>query len=100
MLRRLLILTILSMGVVWAASASPAQAQNAPLNRYYYYPYQYYPHNYWPSMSPHWPEQPGSPYMKPPAYMAYPAFKAPQWRYELLEPQKYYRGFHFWLDQF
>ena len=34
------------------------------------------------------------------AYMAYPAFREPHWRYELFEPQKYYRGHHFWLDQF
>ena len=47
-----------------------------------------------------WPEPPGAPYMRPPAYMAYPPFNEPHWRYEYLTPQKYYRGFHFWLDQF
>ena len=46
------------------------------------------------------PEKQGAPYMKPPPYMAYPPFLEPHWRYEAFEPQKYYRGFHFWLDQF
>jgi hypothetical protein len=68
--------------------------------RFYYYPYYYFPHNYWPVTSPRWPEAPGQHYMPPPAYMAYPPFQEPNWRYELWQPQKYYRGFHFWLDQF
>jgi hypothetical protein len=70
------------------------------LNNFYYYPYHYFPHNYYPATSPKWPEAPGMPYMKPPAYQAYPPFKEPNWRYEFWQPQKYYRGFHFWLDQF
>lgn len=70
------------------------------LNRFYYYPYQYFPHNYWPATAPRWPEAPGMPYQRPPAYQAYPAFKEPNWRYELWQSQKYYRGSHFWLDQF
>ena len=69
-------------------------------NRFYYYPYYYFPHNYWPVTSPKWPEAPGQPYMKPPAYMANPPFLEPNWRYELWQPAPYYRGFHFWLDQF
>ena len=44
--------------------------------------------------------EPNQPYMPPPAYMAFPPFHEPNWRYELWQPQKYYRGFHFWLDQF
>jgi hypothetical protein len=90
----------------FAGSAAPAQAQQYQyftgyqLNRYYYYPYVYFPHNYWPAMGPRWPEAPGQPYMRPPAYMAYPPFREPNWRYEMQQPQKYYRGFHFWLDQF
>jgi hypothetical protein len=94
--------------VLWCGS--PARAQFAspnhtPVSRYFYYPYSYFPHSYWPGMSPCWPEQP-SVYANcyapkpPPAYMAYPPFKEPLWRYELWEPQSYYRGFHFWLDQF
>ena len=87
-----------------ALSASEGGAQqpspNYNLNRYFYYPYYYFPHSYWPTQGPRWPEPPGAPYMKPPAYMAYPAFREPHWRYEMFEPQKYYRGFHFWLDQF
>ena len=70
------------------------------LNRWYYYPYQYFPHNYWPAQTPRWPEAPGMPYQKPPAYQAYPAFQQPSWRYEMWQPQRYYRGQHFWLDQF
>lgn len=70
------------------------------LGRFYYYPYYYFPHNYWPQNSPPWPERVGEPYRRPPAYMAYPPFHEPHWRYEIMEPQKYYRGFHFWLDAF
>ena len=79
------------------------QTNNHPsleLNKFYYYPYHYFPHNYWPATSPRWPEAPGMPYMRPPAYQAYPAFKEPNWRYELWQPQKFYQGSHFWLDQF
>jgi hypothetical protein len=50
-------------------------------------------------MSPRWPD-PTCAYQRPPAYMAYPPFREPHWRYEWWEPQTYYRGFHFWLDQF
>jgi hypothetical protein len=32
--------------------------------------------------------------------MAYPPFHEPGWRYELWTPMKWYRGSHFWLDQF
>jgi hypothetical protein len=70
------------------------------LNRFYYYPYQYFPHNYWPQTSAKWPEAPGMPYMRPPAYQAYPPFLQINWRYEFWQAQKYYRGSHFWLDQF
>ena len=64
----------------------------------YYYPYYYFPHSYWPQQSPQWPEPKGAPYVRPPAYMAYPPFIEPNWRHELWQPQKYYRGQHFWLD--
>ena len=89
----LLAVAILPMG----GSAQPPAYQ---LNHWYYYPYYYFPHNYWPTQGPRWPEPAGSPYMKPPAYMAYPPFREPHWRYELFEPQRYYRGHHFFLDQF
>jgi hypothetical protein len=94
---------------LWSGSAAPARAQSAspsytPVSRYFYYPYWYFPHSYWPSMSPKWPEpiisDVGYHPSRPPAYMAFPPFKEPTWRYELWEPQSYYRGFHFWLDQF
>jgi hypothetical protein len=100
----------LALGLLAAGflvSASPAQAQyhqpyyqSYQLNRLFYYPYYYFPFNYWPAMGPRWPEPQGTPYMRPPAYMAYPAFREPGWRYELWQPQRYYRGSHFWLDQF
>jgi hypothetical protein len=32
--------------------------------------------------------------------MAFPPFKEPNWRYEYWQPQRYYRGSHFWLDVF
>lgn len=94
---------LLAAGVVAVFAASPtgtAQAGEPPLPRHYYYPYQYFPHSYWPAQSPQYPEAPGSPYQRPPAYMAYPPFKEPGWRYELWTPQKWHRGHHFWLDQF
>ena len=90
---------LLCLGL-WAGSAGPARAQDYSMGKYFYYPYYYFPHNYWPIMSPQWPEPPGKPYMHPPAYMAYPPFQEPGWRYELWNPMKYYRGNHFWLDQF
>ena len=68
-----------------------------PLNRFFYYPYHYFPHNYWPSQSPRWPEPVGAKYQRPPAYMAYPPFLEEGWRYDLWEPHRHYRGFHFWL---
>jgi hypothetical protein len=87
-------------------TTSSARADQYPyypgyqLSRYYYYPYYYFPWNYWPLMGPRWPEPQGAPYLRPPAYMAYPAFREPNWRYELWQSQRFYRGFHFWLDQF
>jgi len=86
---------------LWAGSGPRASAGNEPpLPKFYYYPYYYYPHSYWPANSPQWPEPKGHPYVRPPAYMAYPPFQEPGWRYPLWNPMKYYRGNHFWLDQF
>ena len=84
---------------LWASTAQKASAQEPTLPRYFYYPYYYFPANYWPTQGPKWPEPVGAPYMRPPAYMAYPAFLEQYWRYEYNTPQRYYRGFHFWLDQ-
>ena len=81
----------------------PAAGMPVPyhaLNRFYYYPYYYFPANYWPMMSPRWPEPVGQCYQRPPAYMAYPPFKEPHWRYEYWQPQTFYRGSHFLLDIF
>jgi hypothetical protein len=109
MLRRLVpavFATVLGVGL-WAGLPSGARAQyaqpqgNQSLNHFFYYPYYYFPHNYWPILTPKWPEPAlGASYMKPPAYMAYPPFMEAHWRYEWYMPQRYYRGFHFWLDQF
>jgi hypothetical protein len=84
----------------FATLATPAHAQSPGDNRFFYYPYYYFPHNYWPNMGPQWPEPVGAPYQPAPAYMTYPPFREPHWRYEWWESQRYYRGFHFWLDQF
>ena len=96
---RMVLASVLAVGL-WAGTASTARAQQWNLDRHFYYPYWYFPHNYWPTQGPHWPEPYGAPYMRPPAYMAYPPFREPHWRYEMFEPQRYYRGAHFWLDAF
>lgn len=95
----ILLAGVLGLGL-WATSATPARAEDYSMGRFFYYPYYYFPHSYAPSNGPKWPEQPGQPYMPPPAYMAYPPFREPHWRYDWYEAHKYYRGFHFWLDQF
>ena len=74
---------------LWIGASAPVQAagNEPPLPRMYYYPYSYFPHNYWPAQSPQYPEPKGHPYVKPPAYMAYPAFREPGWRYDALLPR-------------
>jgi len=102
MLKRLLpglLLGILAVAL-WNGTATTVQADPPQFTRFNYYPYYYWPHNYWPTHGPKWPEPQGAPYMRPPAYQAYPPFQEPHWRYELWMPQRYYRGSHFWLDQF
>lgn len=101
------LLALLLLGA-WSAAEQRATAQSGyyhyypgyQLSRFFYYPYHFFPHNYWPVMGPRWPEAPNQPYMRPPAYQAYPAFREPNWRYELWTPQRYHQGQHFWLDQF
>jgi hypothetical protein len=95
---------VLGLGI-WLGGARTAAAQYPTqypqsLQRFFYYPYYYFPHNYWPAQGPKWPEPVGAPYLRPPAYMAYPPFLEPNWRYDLWEPARFYHGFHFWLDQF
>ena len=85
---------------LWMGSTAPARAADESLDRYFYYPYYYFPHSYWPTQGPQWPEKPGNPYMRPPAYMAYPPFRENNWRYNLWAPHPYHQGYHFWLDQF
>jgi hypothetical protein len=95
------LLVVGAVTVLTVELSSRAQAgDQPPLPRFYYYPYYYFPHSYWPQQSPPYPEPSGHPYVRPPAYMAYPPFREPGWRYELWTPLKYYRGNHFWLDQF
>lgn len=98
-IRRTLVMGFVLIGL-WLSTGTEARAQDYNMNKYFYYPYYYFPHSYWPVMSPVWPERPGEEYRKPPAYMAYPPFHEPHWRYDLHEPMSYYRGFHFWLDAF
>ena len=90
---------VLGLGL-WMGGTSSARAADENLDRYFYYPFYYFPHNYWPSQGPQWPEKPGNPYMRPPAYMAYPPFRENNWRYYLWAPHNHYAGYHFWLDQF
>ena len=108
-MRRQFWLGLLAVTLVGLTQADDAKAQygvnyaqqsSSNLPRYSYYPYYYFPHSYWPQHTPQWPEPQGSPYVKPPAYMAYPPFREPGWRYWNWAPKKYYRGSHFWLDQF
>ena len=96
----LVVLAVVLIVSAWSATAPTARADDTSIGKYFYYPYYYFPHNYWPTMGPRWPEPIGAPYMRPPAYMAYPPFREPHWRYEAFVPQRYYRGFHFWLDAF
>ncbi len=99
-MRRWLIIGLTLLALSSWTSQTHAQYPAQQLQRWYYYPYYYYPHNYWPTMGPRWPEAPGHPYMKPPGYMAYPPYLQKDWHYYMFKPMKYYRGFHFWLDQF
>ena len=65
------------------------------MNRFFYYPYYYFPWTYWPQQTARWPEAVGQPYMRPPAYQAFPPFLEGHWRYEYWKPLTYYRGSHF-----
>ena len=85
---------------LWLALPVRAGAQDYYLGRMFYYPYHYFPHNYAPSMGPKWPEGPGQPYMPPPAYMAYPPYKEPNWIYMQQRSQRFHSGAHFFLDIF
>lgn len=92
---------VVALGLV-ALSTTEAKAQGADprLPRMFYYPYHYFLHSYAPSMGPKWPEGPGQPYMPPPAYMAYPPYKEPNWIYMQQRSQRFHSGAHFWLDIF
>jgi hypothetical protein len=98
MTRRIVPLALASLLTILLglAVASTAQAQNG--TRYYHYPYIYYPHSYYPNYV-YWPD-PRIPFQAPPAYMSYPRYRDPNWRYDMFEYQRYYRGHGFFLDQF
>src|SRR5262245_29640769 len=100
MRRGIIIVLVLGTLSLCVPQSGPAQGPSYQMSHWYHYPYYYFPHNYWPEMSPRWPEAPSMPYMRPPAYQAWPAFLEPNWRYEMWRPQRYYKGNHFWLDQF
>jgi hypothetical protein len=93
-------LAVLAWGLLgvglYSAAAPAAHAQDA--NIYYHYPFYYFPHNYWPNYV-QWPDH-RRPFAPPPAYMAYPPYLDQNFRYELWTRMRYYRGNHFWLDQF
>lgn len=93
-------LAVLTWGLLAAGMwlAAPGSANAADTDRYYHYPYYYFPHSYEPNYVK-WPD-PRHPYARPPAYMAYPPYLDPEFRYELWTPHRYHKGFHFWLDQF
>lgn len=98
--RRLLVVGLILVGLAPGLALAQGPPPAYQLQRFYYYPYYYFPHNYWPLYGPHWPELPNQPYLRPPAYMAYPPFLETNWRYDWWQAMPYYRGFHFWLDQF
>jgi hypothetical protein len=81
-----------------AAWLLPTAAQADEARLYYYYPYYYYPTSYWPNYY-QWPD-PKVPFQPAPPYMAYPKERDNFYRYEILELRRYYRGNHFFLDQF
>lgn len=89
--------SILAFGLLAVTSLAP-QIRAQDFNRYYHYPYYYFPHNYAPNYE-RWPD-PKKPFQRPPAWMAYPPYLDPAYRYELWRPNRYHKGFHFWLDQF
>jgi len=86
---------VLGLGL-FGGGATPAKADD--INRLYHYPYYYFPHNYWPNYQP-WPV-PGRHFQPAPAWMAYPPYLDVNFTYPLFESKRYYRGHHFFLDQF
>jgi hypothetical protein len=94
-MKRGLFLLLLALGL-WSGVTATAQADD-PM-RLYHYPYTYYPFDYQP-LYYHWPDSRQS-FQPAPPYMYYPPYRVPSWRYEFWEYQRYYRGNHFFLDQF
>jgi hypothetical protein len=99
MMRRglpLLAAGLLGLGL-WLAQPTKAVADDQPM-RLYHWPFQYYPQTYWPNQVK-WPD-PRQQFQLPPTYMSYPLQRDNWYRYEILENRRYYRGHHFFLDQF
>lgn len=98
MLRRpiLILAGLMLLATLWLVPTSPAPATDYMI--YYYYPYQYFSHNYWPNYV-RWPD-PRIPFQAAPPYMAYPQVRDELYHYSILQNRRYYRGFHFFLDQF
>ncbi len=110
MIRRsiLALLCAVSVGAVWAASESEANAQQAygqkwgtgyrtrDWERFYHYPYVYYPQNFYGSeyyrSSEHL-------YYRYPQEMRTPVYNR-QWHNSYPEGRLYHRGSHFILDVF
>ena len=110
MIRRsiLALFCALSVGAVWAASASEANAQQAygrssgtgyrtrDWERFYHYPYVYYPQNFYGHeyyrSSDHL-------YYRYPQEMRIPVYNR-QWHNPYPEGRLYHRGSHFILDVF
>src|SRR5262245_37654343 len=91
----LLLAGVLGLGLYFGG-AGTTKADD--INRLYHYPYYYFPHNYWPNYQ-RWPV-PGRHFQPSPAWMSYPAYLDVNFTYPLFESKRYYRGNHFFLDQF
>jgi len=91
----LLLAGLLGLGMFFGG-ADTAKADD--INRMYHYPYYYFPHSYAPNYQ-RWPIQ-GQHFAPSPAWMAYPPYLDQNFSYPLFENKRYYRGNHFFLDQF
>lgn len=97
MKRGLLSLAIGCLAIVfWASAPTTATAQDP--QRMYHYPYYYFPQSYYPNTS-RWPDA-RKPFQPAPFWMSYPPYLDQQFTYPLFESKRYYRGHHFFLDQF
>lgn len=91
----LLLAGLLGLGMFFVSTDS---VKADDINRMYHYPYYYYPHNYAPNYQRF--PQPGAHFQRAPSWMAYPPYLDQNFSYPLFENKRYYRGNHFFLDQF